>query len=238
MITRTTNNRGSTYITTCYIRAYSQAYRNGTRVRHQRALPHRRIGAALDRIRSSGANTTIKLALEMLVLTACRSGEVRRARWSEFDLKSKIWTIPEERTKSGREHRVPLSSGTLKVLDLGEGAWELATGLVFPGIARTAAGGRNAVATAPPSRDPLCAPRDAVVVPGLVLGDRGCPRGCGGITRSCREEQGGGGLRPVGPAGAAGGRSWRRGRATSAGSPVTRARATALCRLDLPGTAK
>ena len=107
--------------------------RNGTRVRHQRALPHRRVGAALDRIRSSGANTTTKLALEMLVLTACRSGEVRRARWPEFDLKSKIWTIPEERTKSGREHRVPLSSGALKVLEQAK-AHGAGTDLVFPGL--------------------------------------------------------------------------------------------------------
>ena len=107
--------------------------RNGTRVRHQRALLHRRVGAALDRIRSSGANTTTKLALEMLVLTACRSGEVRRARWPEFDLRSKIWTIPEERTKSGREHRVPLSSGALKVLEQAK-ALGAGTDLVFPGL--------------------------------------------------------------------------------------------------------
>ena len=107
--------------------------RNSTRVRHQRALPHRRVGAALDRIRSSGANTTTKLALEMLVLTACRSGEVRRARWPEFDLKSKIWTVPAERTKSGREHRVPLSSGALKVLEQAK-ALGAGTDLVFPGL--------------------------------------------------------------------------------------------------------
>ena len=107
--------------------------RNGTRVQHQRALPHQRVGAALDQVRSSGANATTKLALEMLVLTACRSGEVRRARWAEFDLENAIWTIPEDRTKSGRDHRVPLSSEALKVLDqakeVGDG-----NGLVFPGL--------------------------------------------------------------------------------------------------------
>ena len=107
--------------------------RNGTRVRHQRALPHRRVGAALDRILSSGANTTTKLALEMLVLTACRSGEVRWAKWSEFDLKTATWTIPEDRTKSGREHRVPLSSGALKVLEQAK-ALGAGTDLVFPGL--------------------------------------------------------------------------------------------------------
>ena len=47
-------------------------------------------------------------------------------------------------------------------------------GAVMKWTTRAAAGGRHAVATAPPHRDALCAPRDAVVVPGLVLGDRGC----------------------------------------------------------------
>ena len=107
--------------------------KQGGRVRHQRALPHGEVASALDRVRASDALASTKLALEMLVLTACRSGEVRRARWPEFDLEEAIWTIPEERTKSGREHRVPLSSGALKVLDqakaLGNG-----DGLVFPGL--------------------------------------------------------------------------------------------------------
>ena len=106
--------------------------KNGVRVRHQRALPHGDVSAALDRVRASEALPSTKLALEMLVLTACRSGEVRMARWAEFDLESAIWTIPEARTKSGREHRVPLSSGALKVLDQAKGLGN-GNGLVFPG---------------------------------------------------------------------------------------------------------
>ena len=106
--------------------------KNGVRVRHQKALPHGEVAGALDRVRASNALLSTKLALEMLVLTACRSGEVRMARWPEFDLREAVWTIPEDRTKSGREHRVPLSSGALKVLEkattLGDGE-----GLVFPG---------------------------------------------------------------------------------------------------------
>ena len=106
--------------------------KNGVRVRHQRALPHGEVADALERVRASDALPSTKLALELLVLTACRSGEVRMAGWAEFDLDRAIWTIPEDRTKSGREHRVPLSSGALKVLDqakvLGGGG-----GLVFPG---------------------------------------------------------------------------------------------------------
>ena len=54
--------------------------RNSVRVQHRPALPHQRVGAALERIRASGANPGTKLCVELLVLTACRSGEVRRAR--------------------------------------------------------------------------------------------------------------------------------------------------------------
>ena len=106
--------------------------KNSVRVRHQRALPHGEVAAALDRVRASDALASTKLALAFLVLTACRSGEVRRARWSEIDLKEAIWTIPEDRTKSGREHRVPLSSGALRVLDQARAVGN-GTGLVFPG---------------------------------------------------------------------------------------------------------
>jgi integrase len=49
------------------------------------------------------------LALEFTILTAARSGEVIGARWSEVDLAKAIWTVPAERMKAGKEHRVPLS---------------------------------------------------------------------------------------------------------------------------------
>ena len=55
-------------------------------------------------------------AMAFTILTACRSGEVRGARWSEFDFKEKVWTIPAERMKAHREHQVPLSSAALAVL--------------------------------------------------------------------------------------------------------------------------
>lgn len=107
--------------------------KNGTRVQHHPALPHQRVAEALDRVRASGANQSTKLCVELLVLTACRSGEVRRATWSEFDLKNAIWTIPEDRTKSGREHRVPLSTGALKALGQAK-ALGARNGVVFPGL--------------------------------------------------------------------------------------------------------
>lgn len=55
-------------------------------------------------------------ALEFLVLTAARSGEVRGARWSEADLEQKIWTIPASRMKAGKEHRVPLAPTVMSLL--------------------------------------------------------------------------------------------------------------------------
>ena len=70
-------------------------------------------------------------ALEFLILTAARSGEVRGARWSEVDVGTATWTVPAERMKAGREHRVPLSPRAvelLQALPTFEG-----TDLIFPG---------------------------------------------------------------------------------------------------------
>ncbi|MEZ5653524.1 MAG: tyrosine-type recombinase/integrase [Burkholderiaceae bacterium] len=57
------------------------------------------------------------LALRFAILTAARSGEVRGAAWSEIDERERIWTVPPERMKAGREHRVPLSEQALAVLE-------------------------------------------------------------------------------------------------------------------------
>lgn len=56
------------------------------------------------------------LALELAILTATRTGEVIDARWSEIDLHNAIWTIPPERMKAGKEHRIPLSDGAMAVV--------------------------------------------------------------------------------------------------------------------------
>lgn len=57
-------------------------------------------------------------ALEFAILTAARSGEVRGAKWDEIDLTAKLWTIPAERMKVGKAHRVPLSDAAIKLLKL------------------------------------------------------------------------------------------------------------------------
>ena len=71
------------------------------------------------------------LAFEFLVLNASRSGEVRYARWDEIDCAAATWTIPAERMKANREHRVPLAPRALSILDE---ARELSDGggLLFP----------------------------------------------------------------------------------------------------------
>lgn len=55
-------------------------------------------------------------AAQFAILTACRSGEVRGATWAEIDLNAKLSTIPAERMKAGKEHRVPLSTAAMGLL--------------------------------------------------------------------------------------------------------------------------
>ena len=106
--------------------------RNGVRRRHLPALHHTEVAASVDRVRRSQAYHGTKLAFEFLVLTACRSGEVRGARWKEVDCAHAVWTIPAERMKAAREHRVPLSTQALGVLDEARKLPGKKGGLVFP----------------------------------------------------------------------------------------------------------
>jgi integrase len=84
------------------------------KVQHHAALPYGEIGAFLAdlRMREGGAAA----ALEFLILTATRTGEVIGARWSEIDMMKGVWIIPAERMKAGIEHRVPLSEQAIGVL--------------------------------------------------------------------------------------------------------------------------
>jgi len=99
--------------------------------KHFRALPHSEVGAALKTVRASDAWGSTKLAFEFLVLTAARSGEVRGARWEEVDFEDAIWTVPAERMKAARKHRVPLSPRAISVLRRAQGFGD-GSGLVFP----------------------------------------------------------------------------------------------------------
>lgn len=81
---------------------------------HHRALPYAELPAFMAKLATQpgiGAR-----ALEFTILTACRSGEVRGAKWCEFDLTHAVWTVPSERMKTGKEHRVPLSEAALAIV--------------------------------------------------------------------------------------------------------------------------
>jgi integrase len=81
--------------------------------------------------------TAGRLALQFLVLTAARSGEVRGARWTEIDLERAVWTIPAERMKAGEPHSVPLSDAAIKVLYEGSAHGDQASdSLIFSGLRR------------------------------------------------------------------------------------------------------
>ncbi len=85
------------------------------KVKHHPALPYREVSAFMTALQAQecmGAR-----ALEFAIFCASRSGEVRGATWSEIDLNTKVWTIPAERMKAEKEHRVPLSSAAIKLLN-------------------------------------------------------------------------------------------------------------------------
>lgn len=84
------------------------------RVVHYRALPWQEVGAFMQALRQRQGMAA--RALEFLVLTAARSGEVRGATWGEIDLHAKIWTVPAERMKGGKAHKVPLSDPAVRLL--------------------------------------------------------------------------------------------------------------------------
>ena len=82
--------------------------------KHHAALPYTELPAFLSSLRQRegiGAR-----ALEFTILTAARMGEVVGAQWSEIDLAAKVWTIPANRMKGGKEHRVPLSAAAIALL--------------------------------------------------------------------------------------------------------------------------
>ena len=86
------------------------------RVKHQPSMPWEDVPDFIEGIIRAGKPSLSKSMLEFLILTAARSGEVRAMTWEEVDLNSAIWTVPADRMKAGKEHRVPLSNRAIKIL--------------------------------------------------------------------------------------------------------------------------
>lgn len=98
------------------------------KVVHHPAMPYREVGAFMRELKSEIGFAP--RALEFTILTACRTGEVLGATWQEIDFRGRVWTIPAERMKNNREHRVPLTNTAVEVLRKVKGYHPT---LVFPG---------------------------------------------------------------------------------------------------------
>lgn len=100
------------------------------RTQHQPAMPWAEIPKFYkEHLNDNQPETLSRRMLEFLILSACRSGEVRGMRWDEVDLTNQTWTIPAERMKAKQPHRVPLTPRMLQILSLAKGLHDL---LVFP----------------------------------------------------------------------------------------------------------
>ncbi len=101
---------------------------------HHAAMPYGDVPAFVAALRE--ADTISARALEFLILTAARSGEVFGAKWPEIDMDAKIWTVPAERMKAGKEHRVPLCDRAIAILKASWTIRDADDGFVFTGKGR------------------------------------------------------------------------------------------------------
>ena len=153
---------------------------------HQPALPVSAIGAFVQRLHTEQRETAAK-ALEFAILTAARDGEVRGARWDEIDLRAAVWSIPAERMKTSKSHRVPLSPAALMLLE--SVPRFAASEMVFPGSSQ---GGKlsentlNEVIKRMHAHSPV--PSDAKGRPAVVHGMRSTFRNWGRERTNFRPE--------------------------------------------------
>ena len=82
--------------------------------RHHPAMPYQEVARFMEELRINQSISA--LALRFLILTATRTSEVLKAEWAEIDLKTAVWTIPAERMKARREHRIPLTKESIIIL--------------------------------------------------------------------------------------------------------------------------
>lgn len=91
------------------------APRKISKVEHHRAMPVDDMHAFMEALKTRGGMAAQCLAFT--ILTAVRSGEARAAIWDEIDLDARVWTVPADRMKTGKEHRVPLSAPAVELLE-------------------------------------------------------------------------------------------------------------------------
>lgn len=106
--------------------------RHNTKMKHHPALPYAQVPEFVTTLREAKAAAMVRYAFEFLILTASRTSEVLFAKRNEIDTESRTWTVPAERMKAKEEHRVPLSSRCMQIL---EGARQVGfdTKYIFPG---------------------------------------------------------------------------------------------------------
>lgn len=107
------------------------------KVEHHSSCPYPLVGALLSSVKGGPSSENVRLAFEFTILTAARSGETRGALWSEIDMTSRSWTIPGERMKAGKSHKVPLSKQAFAVIKRAAALRDASSsdsesGLVFP----------------------------------------------------------------------------------------------------------
>ena len=98
---------------------------------HFAAMPYEDVPEFIKHLHKRAS--VARLALEFLILTASRSGEVRGAKWAEINLDAKIWSVPAQRMKVGKEHVVPLTDAAIDVLERARPYYAECSDLVFPG---------------------------------------------------------------------------------------------------------
>ncbi len=101
---------------------------------HHAAMPFADVPGFVGQLRTLDAMAA--RTLEFVILTAARSGEALGATWAEIDKAAKIWTVPAERMKMGREHRVPLSTSVMAILEQLDDIGNQPADYIFPSTKR------------------------------------------------------------------------------------------------------
>ncbi len=107
------------------------------RVSHQPAVPWRDLPIMFRDVLRAGEPTRTRLMLELLILTASRSGELRQMRWDEIDFADAVWIVPASRMKAKVVHRVPLTPRAIEILEMQLDTSDSGEGLVFPSRSNT-----------------------------------------------------------------------------------------------------